>query len=111
MVYCAKCRTLNSVDPSFCIKCGTSLKDQMETNAYSRYGHYDKEPQYQRKNAGMSVLIFGIIIIIIGLSLLFPEVSSKIPWWPIILILVGCWLIFVALRKRARFTQSQKKQC
>ena len=109
MVYCTKCGTLNSVDANVCSKCGESLQSPQEAGTpYWRHSHYNKGYHYQKRGAGTGALIFGLIIVIIGLSMLFPEVSSKIPWWPIILILIGCWLVITALRRRSLARQTQK---
>lgn len=109
MVYCTKCGTLNSVDAKVCSKCGASIQTPPEAaTPYWRHSHYNKEYHYQKRGTGTGALIFGIIIVIIGLSMLFPEVSSKIPWWPIIFILIGFWLIAAALRRRSRDRQTQE---
>ena len=57
------------------------------------------------------MLIFGAIIILIGLSVLFSQIYGiNFPWWPVILILVGIWLIFVEFRRRRWYTERQPQQ-
>jgi hypothetical protein len=49
-------------------------------------------------------LIIGIVIVLIGFSFLLNETFNiSIPWWEIILILVGAWLIArVVIRMKRR---------
>lgn len=48
-------------------------------------------------------MIFSVIIIVIGLSFLLSAVYGvSIPWWPIIIIIVGVWLIARAVMWRRR---------
>jgi hypothetical protein len=106
MVYFQKCGTLNTDDANVCIKCGSPLHGATtETNygPYWRRRRYEGEYYHYRGRTGIGVLVFGVIIILIGLSVLFSEVYGfNFPWWPTILILIGIWILFVGLRRSWR---------
>lgn len=107
MVYCSYCGILNSADANVCSECGKSLQvPQREAENPCSHSSSSKDYPYHQRGAGMGALFFGIVIVMIGLSMLFPEVSSKIPWWPIVLIIVGGWLIITGLRMRNKTMQT-----
>ncbi len=104
MVYCSKCGTLNADDATVCSNCGAPLQKEAPEAAPSwRHKRYkgDYHYHYQGWGAGIGALVFGTIIILVGLSILFSQVYGiSIPWWPIVLILIGIWVLFIGLRRR-----------
>lgn len=105
MVYCSKCGMLNSDDASVCTKCGAPISAVGEAGPYWRHKHRHEEGyHYHKKGGGMAGLIIGIIIIVIGLSFLLSEVYGiSIPWWPLIIIIVGIWLLVRAVMCRRKY--------
>ena len=105
MVYCSKCGTLNNDAANVCSKCGAPLNaDQEQTGPAWRRRHNEGEyHRYHGRGGGIPALIIGVIIIVIGLSFLLSEVYGvSIPWWPIIVIVIGVWLIARAAMWRRR---------
>jgi len=111
---------MNADDAAFCTKCGTTLKSsqpsQPDYGAYWRHRHYGREYRdyYYPRHRGWGALFAGVIIIIIGLTLLLSEVYgfniNWSAWWAIIVIVIGLWLIFVAVRVSLRHRPQQQPQ-
>jgi uncharacterized membrane protein YvbJ len=104
MVYCSKCGTLNSDDAEICVKCGAALyTGREETRAYWRHR---REEYYGRAARGGSIaaLMIGVIIISIGLVFLVEQTFNiDLHWWPIIVVIVGVWLLVRAVLWRRRY--------
>ncbi len=62
MVYCAKCGAENSEDSSVCINCGTGL------GSFQASRIVRSKPRGPRGSSVSPSLIFGVIIIIIGIT-------------------------------------------
>ncbi len=92
MVYCTKCGAKNEEDALVCVKCGAPL--QREPRPPWRYERKRAEEEcFGIPNAGPVVgLVIGLIIILVGLSLLV-----KIDVGPAIVIIVGILVIVAAL--------------
>jgi len=105
VVYCSKCGTLNSDDANVCIKCGAALyAGKEETGPYWRHERHRQE-YYDRARRGgsIAVLMIGIIIISIGVVFLIEQTYGiNIHWWPMIVIIVGVWLLLRAVLWRRR---------
>ena len=112
MVYCSKCGTLNVDDANVCKNCGASLRGASPETDYAPYWRrrrYDGEYYHYRGGAGIGALVFGLIIVLIGLSVLFSEVYGfNFPFWPTILILIGIWILYTGLRRNRRAAQPVK---
>jgi uncharacterized membrane protein YvbJ len=110
MVYCSKCGTLNADDAKVCIKCGAPLQGASSETAYSpywRHRRYEGDYYHYRSGAGIGALILGVIVILIGLSVLFSQVYGfNFPFWPTILVLIGIWILYSGLRRNRRYSQS-----
>ncbi len=105
MVYCSKCGTLNSDDANVCVKCGAALyAGKEEVGDYWKNMRY-REEYYGRARRGRSiaVLMIGVIIISLGLIFLIEQTYQiNLHWWPIIIIIVGIWLLARAVLWRRR---------
>lgn len=103
MVYCTKCGTYNPENAQHCSNCGSSLYTP-ESPSYA-------SPQYTRSReesawgSGVWLLIAGLFIVLIGLGALFDwNIWEFI--WPMILIVVGIWIIVLGLRRNRRYRQT-----
>jgi len=69
-VYFSKCGTENSDDASCCKKFGAPLQATlMQDWGSHRHRHHD----HSLLGSGIGALVIGIIIIVAGLGILFPE--------------------------------------
>ena len=95
MIYCVKCSAKNLDDVEVCAQCGVPLYSTREREDYRRVE--DECFGIPRRSSVVS-LVFGIIIILVGLSLFIQEVYDiPIPWWPLIIVLFGVLVIIGAL--------------
>ena len=107
MVYCHECGTKNEEDAEYCSKCGASLKESDDRNR--RYRHHHRDRRYRHRNeifglpnGGMIVgLLFGILLILFGVSAYYG-VSLWRYLWPIIIVIVGILIIAGAISDYAR---------
>jgi uncharacterized membrane protein YvbJ len=94
MVYCTKCGTNNADDAAVCVNCGAPLHGaSSESKPYVGRVRYEREFGSHRRGGPIVGLIIGVIVIFIGLSLLLEQYDIVIPWWEIILILFGVYLV------------------
>ena len=103
MVYCTKCGTNNIDGATVCVNCGASLYGASgEGRLY--LGHVRYEREYGPRRGRLVVGIFiGLIIILAGFSLLIAELYGiDIPWMPIIMILIGVFVLLRLLQVRRR---------
>jgi ribosomal protein L40E len=129
MVYCTKCGTQNKDDAKYCTQCGSTLEVSREKSLEQRAEEWGEEfgrraeewgEDYGRRvevecfglphGGVIAGLLFGIIVIIVGLSfvpgLIPPEVRMAVEpyFWPTIIIIVGVLVIAGALyRLRRRY--------
>jgi hypothetical protein len=114
MVYCTKCGTKNPDDAETCSQCGASLRSVGEPRRGRRgedecFGTQRRAEPYKRvenecfgiPGGGIIIgIIIGVVIILIGFSMLleaiYPEMPP-IPWWPFIVIAIGLLLIVGAI--------------
>ncbi len=98
MVYCTKCGTQNADDARVCVNCGSPLYGAAPENRPAwGYRHYDYEYRgYHRRSGAIATAIIGLILVLVGFSFLVSEVTGvSIPWFPLIIILLG---IFILIR-------------
>ena len=120
MVYCTKCGTKNEDAAEICVKCGAKLFMSREKTWEKRIEEgaeeFGKRAEAWGESFGKSVedecfglpqggtifaIIFGIIIIVVGISI---AAGITIEFWPLIIIIFGVFIlsgaIFTLVRKR-----------
>ena len=106
MVYCHECGTKNDDDSEYCSKCGTSLKDSDDRDARYRRRrerrHRHRNEFFGLPNGSMIVgLLFGILLILFGVSSFYGiELWKYI--WPAIIVIVGILIVAGAISNYAR---------
>ncbi|MCL4429351.1 MAG: zinc-ribbon domain-containing protein [Chloroflexi bacterium] len=109
MVYCSKCGTLNPDTSVICSNCGAPLSPP-ESRPYSRYErrrYYEDQYGYRHRGNGFGLLIAGLFVLILGLAALFGSLSLFWQYfWPVVLILIGVWLLIWGLRRNRRYSQA-----
>jgi hypothetical protein len=108
MVYCTKCGTLNANDAKVCVQCGAPLYGaKEESSPYWRHRRYYGEHYgYYRRRGAFGALISGLIIIFIGSLYLWEVLSGvSIPWWPVIPILLGVYILARGIVRSRRYKQ------
>ena len=123
MVYCAKCGTQNDDDTAQCMKCGEPLgssqrrsrnwEEEIEVRAEEfgeraeKFGrrmearHMDDEC-FGGRDRSTGPLVFGVIIILAGLSSLLSDTYSWARFdnlWPVIIIGIGLIVVYNAIKR------------
>ena len=112
MVYCTKCGTLNPDTASVCSNCGAPLRIENRPHTrYDRRRYYEEGYGYHRRGNGLGLLITGLFILLIGLAALFRSLSLFWQYfWPVVLILLGVWLLMWGLRRNRGYRQAPPPQ-
>jgi len=113
MVYCTKCGAKNPDDAKVCSQCGAplySLKEGEQPRKVEKecFGTRRREEPYKRveeecfgipRGGAIAGIVFGLIIIIFGLSLFLEAYTDlpPIPWWSFIIIIFGILMVIGAL--------------
>jgi ribosomal protein L40E len=108
MVYCSKCGTLNSDEATVCSNCGAPLRPaRVETRREMRRRLRREEYEHRpRRGGAIAVLAIGLIFLLWGFSILVANVYGiDIPWGPILLVLIGLFIIIAGLRARNRMSR------
>jgi len=113
MVYCSKCGTQNPDNATVCSNCGAPLYTVGQQYRGSDREHYRRVENecFGLPNGGMIVgVIFGTIILLVGLAL-FLQASGYIIdlWsyiWPLIIIIFGILIVLGAIYGRRRYPRS-----
>jgi len=108
MVYCSRCGTLNTDTTMTCSNCGAPLSGS-ENRPYSRIErrrYYRENYGYSRGGGGIGLLIIGLFIILIGIAALAGFTAFWNYFWPIVLVLVGIWILILGLRYNRRYNQT-----
>lgn len=99
MVYCPNCGTKNDDDAQVCKNCGASLRGP--SRAYRRREYDDCFGI--RRGAQIWTVIFGIFILLIGLTSLLGDYYFWLRWdriWPLFIIVIGILIIYGAVSRR-----------
>lgn len=103
MVYCSNCGTNNPDNAVNCSNCGAPLY-RAEARPYNHY-EYRHQHREDQHGGGIWLLIAGMFIVLLGLGALFGwSIWNYV--WPIILILIGAWVITLGLRRNRRYRQA-----
>ncbi|MCW3999543.1 MAG: zinc-ribbon domain-containing protein [Candidatus Bathyarchaeota archaeon] len=104
MVYCTRCGTQNPDGAIHCSNCGAPLN--MDSRPYTRYEyrHYYRDER-RHQGSGIGLLIAGLFIVIIGLAALTNFWAFWNYFWPLVLILIGIWVLLLGLRRSRRYSQ------
>jgi uncharacterized membrane protein YvbJ len=109
MVYCTECGTLNADDAKVCVQCGASrygAKEESSPYWRHRYMRHEEDYRYRRRRGAIATLLLGLIILFIGFLYLLEAVYHiPIPWWPIILILLGIYILARGIMRTRRYRQ------
>ena len=109
MVYCSRCGTLNPDTFANCSNCSAPLAP-VESRSYSRYEsrRYNEEQySYRHRGNGIGLLIAGLFVLVLGLAALTD--SWALFWqyfWPVVLILIGVWLLVWGLKRNRRYSKA-----
>ncbi len=109
MVYCSKCGTRNEDTAVHCTNCGAPLYtvgQQYPGSEREQYKRVENECFGLPNGGAIAAMVFGIIIILVGLSLwLNVTYGYNLNWWPFIIIIFGVLILVGALyRRRRRFS-------
>lgn len=108
MVYCTKCGTLNPDTATMCSNCGSPLLGA-ENQPYSRYErrrYYQEQYGYRYRGNGFGLLIAGLFVLVFGVAALLGSIGLFFQYfWPVVLILIGLWLLFWGLKRNRRYSQ------
>lgn len=98
MVYCSKCGFKNEDDTEVCSKCGASLQiSRIERRRSRREKRVEDECFGLPHGGGIVGLLFGIIIILWGLTQLPGLLPADFEFWPWIIIVFGALIVAGAL--------------
>ena len=105
MVYCTKCGTNNVEGATVCVNCGAPLYGASGVSAaYTGHVRYERHYHGHMRSGTIAGLVLGVMVVFIGLSLLLEQYGITVPWWEILIILLGVYLIWrwSQLRNRRR---------
>jgi hypothetical protein len=114
VVYCSKCGTQNPDDAKICSNCGAPLYTVGERYPGSEREHYRRVEGecFGLPNGGMIAgIIFGAIVILVGLGLYLQETGYIGNFWnilwPAIIVIFGILILLGAIfgRRRGRETR------
>lgn len=109
MVYCTKCGTLNPDGAVNCSNCGAPLSgaENRPYNRYERRRYYEDQYGYRHRGNGFGLLIAGLFILLLGVAAIFGSIGLFFQYfWPVVLILIGVWLLLWGLRRNRRYRQA-----
>jgi hypothetical protein len=109
MVYCSKCGTQNPDTNVNCSNCGAPLYTVGQRYPGSDREHYRRMENecFGLPNGGMiAAIVFGVIIILVGLGLFLQTFNITIDFWPIILIIFGVLILAGGLYRQRRYRES-----
>lgn len=104
MVYCTKCGTGNEDNATVCINCNAIIHSpKPEEGRDVKRRCYEGERGYRRWGGALIGIMIGVIVILIGFSLLVRQLYDiSIPWLELIMILFGVYLVIRALMRMNR---------
>jgi hypothetical protein len=113
MVYCSKCGTQNPDNATVCSNCGAPLYTVGQQYPGSDREHYRRvEGECFGLPYGgvIASIVFGVIIIVVGLGLFLQASGYTVSFWPVIwpilIIIFGVLILLGALYRRQRYAQT-----
>jgi len=104
MVYCTKCGYENVDDSKFCAKCGSPLYPSAGEPERMVEGYRPRRPERDMCfgiPGGFWGLLIGLAVVLWGLSeITRMYYNFPIPWWPIVVIIIGIVMIARAYSRR-----------
>jgi len=114
VVYCTKCGTQNADTATNCSNCGAPLYTVGQQYPGSDREHYRRVEKecFGLPNGGMiASLVFGTIIVLVGLGLFLQASGYVVNFgnyiWPLILIIFGLLILAGALYGRSKHTTTR----
>jgi len=100
LVYCTKCGARNEENATICINCKAVLKTpNSEKESEVKPVCCDSVYGYRRWGGALIGVLIGIIVILIGFSLMVRQLYGiSLPWFELIMIFLGVYLVIRALR-------------
>lgn len=110
MVYCTKCGFKNEDDAKVCAKCGASLQLSRTERKYSsndecfgsRESRWEDECFGLHHSGAAAAMIFGVLIVIVGIAMLIGESIWRYIW-PFLIMVFGLLIIIGTLYRRRRW--------
>lgn len=104
MIHCTKCGTGNEDNATVCINCNAFLHSQSPKEKLDMKPRCcEGERGYRRWGGALIGILIGVIVILIGFSLLIRQLYDiSIPWLELIMIFFGIYLVIRALTKMNR---------
>ncbi len=106
MVYCSRCGTQNDDKAVHCSNCGAPLYSVGQNYRGSEREHYRRVEGecFGLPNGGLIAgLVFGVIIILVGLTLFLQNTYGfSVDVWPFIIIIFGVLLLIGGLYQISR---------
>uniref|UniRef100_A0A7C3J4Y1 Zinc ribbon domain-containing protein n=1 Tax=Candidatus Methanomethylicus mesodigestus TaxID=1867258 RepID=A0A7C3J4Y1_9CREN len=106
--YCSKCGKENASDALYCSSCGAPLEKIAQPYAGPKrhddecFGREEEEECFGIPNGGLIVgVIFGIILILVGIGIIYGWTNWNL-LGPAIIIIVGILILVGALTKSRR---------
>src|SRR5512137_1748383 len=104
MARCPNCGSENSDDSKFCAKCGSQLSTLASAPARNQDTTREQRRRERQEVFGTQrsfwPLLIGVAIVLWGISeIVQMYYHIDFPWWPIILILVGLFMVASALSR------------
>lgn len=109
MVYCTRCGNQNPDTAINCSNCGAPLysgEARPYNPQYENRRYYREEYRHKSGGEGIGLLIVGLFIVVIGLAAITGFTLFWTYFWPLVIILIGVWVIFVGLRRNRRYRQA-----
>jgi uncharacterized membrane protein YvbJ len=95
MVYCSKCGAKNEDDARTCAQCGANL---YAMGGREHHRHMESECFGIPRGGAVASLVFGLIIILVGVSLYVESTYNiQVHWWPIVIVIFGVLIAVGAL--------------
>ncbi|MDR1993643.1 MAG: hypothetical protein LBQ98_09195 [Nitrososphaerota archaeon] len=109
MICCVRCGAFNPEESLNCSNCGAPLVTQsVEGRPYNRYEpsrHYIRTTH--RRRGGLGLVLMGLLLVVIGASALVGFTRFWTYFWPIVLILLGVWVIILGLSRSRTYKLSK----